>query len=70
MYWKVSVFFKCVFKSRIDFSLNLVPHLQSQGKRHGDEAVNNLAPFEKTVFVTSWSKECHVMLRMNFLRLF
>ena len=26
----------------------------------------NLAPFEKTGFVTSWSKECHVMLGMNF----
>ena len=25
MYWKVSVFFKCVLTSRIDFSLNLVP---------------------------------------------
>ena len=25
MYWKVSIFFKCVFTSRIDFSLNLVP---------------------------------------------
>ena len=25
MYWKVSVFLKCVFTSRIDFSLNLVP---------------------------------------------
>ena len=23
---------------------------------------NSLAPFEKTGFVTSWSKECHVML--------
>ena len=26
---------------------------------------NNLAPFEKTGFVTSWSKERHVMLGMN-----
>ena len=25
VYWKVSVFLKCVFTSRIDFSLNLVP---------------------------------------------
>ena len=25
MYWKVSVFLKCVLTSRIDFSLNLVP---------------------------------------------
>ena len=25
MYWKVIVFLKCVFKSRMDFSLNLVP---------------------------------------------
>ena len=25
MYWKVSVLLKCVFTSRIDFSLNLVP---------------------------------------------
>ena len=25
VYKKVSVFFKCVFKSRIDFTLNLVP---------------------------------------------
>ena len=25
MYWKVSVFFKCVFTTRIDFSLNLLP---------------------------------------------
>ena len=31
---------------------------------------NNLAPFEKTGFVTSWSKECHVMLRMNFQNYF
>ena len=31
---------------------------------------NNLAPFEKTGFVTSWSKECHVMLGMNFPKLF
>ena len=31
---------------------------------------NNLAPFEKTSFVTSWSKECHVMLGMNFPKLF
>ena len=27
---------------------------------------NSLAPFEKTGFVTSWSKGCHVMLGMNF----
>ena len=32
--------------------------------------LNNLAPFEKTDFVTSWSKECHVMLGMNFPKLF
>ena len=25
MYWKVSVFLKCVLTSRIDFSWNLVP---------------------------------------------
>ena len=32
---------------------------------------NNLAPFEKIGFVTtSWSKECHVMLEMNFPTLF
>ena len=31
---------------------------------------NNLAQFEKTGFVTSWSKECHVMLEMNFPKLF
>ena len=31
---------------------------------------NNLAPFEKTGFVTSWSKECHVMLGMNSPKLF
>ena len=31
---------------------------------------NNLALFEKTGFVTSWSKECHVMLGMNFRKLF
>ena len=31
---------------------------------------NNLAPFEKTYFGTSWSKECHVMLGMNFPKLF
>ena len=31
---------------------------------------NNLAPFEKTDFVTSWSKECHVMLGMNFPKIF
>ena len=31
---------------------------------------NNTAPFEKTGFVTSWSKECHVMLGMNFSKLF
>ena len=30
----------------------------------------NLAPLEKTGFVTSWSKECHVMLGMNFPPLF
>jgi len=30
---------------------------------------NNLAPFEKKVFVTLWSKECHVMLVMNFPKL-
>ena len=27
---------------------------------------NSLAPFEKTGFVTSWSKGCHVILGMNF----
>ena len=32
--------------------------------------LNNLAPFEKTDFVTSWSKECHVLLGMNFPKLF
>ena len=32
--------------------------------------LNNLAPFEKTDLVTSWSKECHVMLGMNFPKLF
>ena len=31
---------------------------------------NNLALFEKTDFVTSWSKECHVMLGMNFRKIF
>ena len=31
---------------------------------------NSLAPFEETGFVTSWFKECHVMLGMNFLKLF
>ena len=31
---------------------------------------NNLAPFEETGFLTSWSKECHVMLGMNFPKLF
>ena len=31
---------------------------------------NNLAPFEKTDFVTSWSKECYVMLVMNSPKLF
>ena len=31
---------------------------------------NNLAPFEKTGFVTSWSKRYHVMLGMNFPKLF
>ena len=30
---------------------------------------NSLAPFEETGFVTSWSKECHVMLGMNVLKL-
>ena len=30
---------------------------------------NSLAPFEKTDFVTSWSKEYRVMLRMNFPKL-
>ena len=32
--------------------------------------LNNLAPFEKTDFVTSWSKECHVVLGMNVPKLF
>ena len=27
---------------------------------------NDLAPFEKTGFVTSWSKECHLILRRIF----
>ena len=27
---------------------------------------NDLAPFEKTGFVASWSKECHVILRRIF----
>ena len=31
---------------------------------------NNLARFEKTGFVTPWSKECHVMLGINFPKLF
>ena len=31
---------------------------------------NRLAPFEKTDFVPSWSKEYHVMLGMNFPKLF
>ena len=31
---------------------------------------NSLTPFEKTGFVTSWSKECHVMLGMNFPKIF
>ena len=31
---------------------------------------NSLAPFEKKDFVTSWSKECHVLLEMNFPELF
>ena len=31
---------------------------------------NNLTPFEKTGFVTSWSKECHVMLGMKFPKIF
>ena len=31
---------------------------------------NNLAQFEKTGFVTSCSKECHVMLWINFPKLF
>ena len=30
---------------------------------------NNLAPFEKTDFVTSWPKECHVMRGINFPKL-
>ena len=29
-----------------------------------------LAPFEKTGFVASWSKEWHLMLGMNFPKLF
>ena len=29
----------------------------------------NLAPFEKTGFVTSWSKECHVMLDDEFSKI-
>ena len=29
---------------------------------------NNLAPFEKTGFVTPWSMECHVMLGMILVR--
>ena len=35
-----------------------------------DSFTDNLAPFEKTGCVTSWSKECHVMLGMNFPKLF
>ena len=31
---------------------------------------NNLPRLKKTGFVTSWSKECHVMLGMNFPKLF
>ena len=31
---------------------------------------NNLAPFEKTGFVTAWSKECHVIIEINFSKLF
>ena len=31
---------------------------------------NSLAPFEKTCFVTSWSKEYHVILGTNFPKLF
>ena len=31
---------------------------------------NNLTPFEKTGFVASWSKECHVMLGMKFPKIF
>ena len=31
---------------------------------------NSLASFEKKDFVTSWSKECHVLLEMNFPKLF
>ena len=31
---------------------------------------NYLAPFEKTDFVTSWPKECHVMLGINFPKQF
>ena len=31
---------------------------------------NSLAPFQKTDFVTSWSKEYHAMLGMNFPKLF
>ena len=31
---------------------------------------NSPAPFEKKDFVTSWSKECHVLLEMNFPKLF
>ena len=32
--------------------------------------LNNLAPFEKTDFLTSCPKECHVMLGINFPKLF
>ena len=28
--------------------------------------LNNVTPFEKTAFVTSWTKECHVMFGINF----
>ena len=31
---------------------------------------NNLVPFDKRGFVTSWSKECHVMLEMTLPKLF
>ena len=32
--------------------------------------LNNVAPFEKTGFVKSWSKECHVTLGINLSKLF
>ena len=32
--------------------------------------LNNVAQFEKTGYVTSWSEECHVMLGINFPKLF